>query len=77
MTEQTPIEIPAELPVLALRDLVVFPFMIAPIRVGRTKSIRAIEARLGHARLPQRHARRQARGAPARSICSRSASVAT
>jgi ATP-dependent Lon protease len=51
MTDQTTIEIPAELPVLALRDLVVFPFMIAPIRVGRTKSIRAIEESLGHGRL--------------------------
>ena len=51
MTEQTTIEIPAELPVLSLRDLVVFPFMIAPIRVGRTKSIRAIEESLGHGRL--------------------------
>ncbi|MEE2835918.1 MAG: endopeptidase La [Myxococcota bacterium] len=51
MSEHTTIEIPAELPVLALRDLVVFPFMIAPIRVGRTKSIRAIEESLGHGRL--------------------------
>jgi ATP-dependent Lon protease len=51
MSDQTAIEIPAELPVLALRDLVVFPFMIAPIRVGRTKSIRAIEESLGHGRL--------------------------
>ena len=51
MSDQTTIEIPAELPVLALRDLVVFPFMIAPIRVGRTKSIRAIEESLGHGRL--------------------------
>ena len=51
MSDQTAIEIPAELPVLALRDLVLFPFMIAPIRVGRTQSIRAIEESLGHGRL--------------------------
>jgi ATP-dependent Lon protease len=51
MSEHTTIEIPSELPVLALRDLVVFPFMIAPIRVGRMRSIRAIEECLGQGRL--------------------------
>ncbi len=32
------------LPVLPLRDIVVFPHMIVPLFVGREKSIRALEA---------------------------------
>src|SRR5271168_3906969 len=36
---------PAELlPVLPLRDIVVFPHMIVPLFVGREKSVRALEA---------------------------------
>ena len=31
------------LPVLPLRDIVVFPHMIVPLFVGREKSIRALE----------------------------------
>ncbi|RMF92440.1 MAG: endopeptidase La [Candidatus Schekmanbacteria bacterium] len=39
-------KIPEELPLLPLRDIVVFPFMIIPLFVGREKSIRAIDAAL-------------------------------
>ncbi len=37
-------ELPNELPVVALRQLVIYPFMVAPIDVGREKSIRAVDA---------------------------------
>ena len=40
MTDQTPSEL---LPVLPLRDIVVFPHMIVPLFVGREKSVRALE----------------------------------
>ncbi len=41
----TPVELGAEetIPVLPLRDIVVFPHMIVPLFVGREKSIRALE----------------------------------
>jgi ATP-dependent Lon protease len=35
---------PAKLPLLAVRDVVVFPYMMLPLSVGRAKSIRALEA---------------------------------
>ena len=31
-----------EIPLLPLRDVVVFPYMIAPLYVGRDRSIKAI-----------------------------------
>ena len=34
---------PLELPVLPLRDVVVFPHMVIPLFVGRDKSIRALD----------------------------------
>src|SRR4030066_1090956 len=37
------IEIPDNLPVLPVRDIVVFPYMILPLFVGREMSIKAIE----------------------------------
>jgi ATP-dependent Lon protease len=39
---ETP-EITQTYPVLPLRDIVVFPFMIVPLFVGRTKSVKALE----------------------------------
>jgi len=37
-------QLPPELPVVALRDYVIFPMMITPLDVGRPKSIRAVDA---------------------------------
>ncbi|MCS7203229.1 MAG: endopeptidase La [Thermodesulfovibrio sp.] len=45
------IEIPTELPVLPVRDIVVFPYMIIPLFVGRDISIKAVEHALNTNRL--------------------------
>jgi len=45
------IEIPENLPVLPVRDIVVFPYMILPLFVGREMSIRAIEDSLNTNRM--------------------------
>ncbi|WP_077531514.1 endopeptidase La [Vreelandella utahensis] len=44
MTEQPQGHTPFELPMLPLRDVVVFPHMVVPLFVGREKSINALEA---------------------------------
>ncbi len=45
------VKIPDELPVLPLRDMVVFPFIIAPLSVGRTMSIQAVDKALAENRM--------------------------
>ena len=45
------IKIPEILPVLVLRDIVVFPYMIVPLYVGRTKSKKAVDSALNTDRL--------------------------
>ena len=49
--EQHQIIIPDELPMLAVRDVVVFPNMVLPLFVGRESSVLAIEAALAEDRL--------------------------
>ena len=45
------IKIPDSLPVLALRDIVIFPYMIVPLFVSRDRSIRAVERALSENRM--------------------------
>src|SRR3954453_3656111 len=44
-------QIPPELPVLPLRDIVIYPFMIVPLFVSRDRSIRAVEEALAKDRM--------------------------
>ena len=43
MTDEETPEVPGNVPVLPLRDVVVFPHMVIPLFVGREKSIQALE----------------------------------
>ena len=45
------LQVPGKLPVLLLRDVVIFPFMIAPLFVGREKSKAAIDVALSTNRM--------------------------
>ena len=45
------LEIPQTLPMLPVRDIVVFPYMIIPLFVGRDASIRSVEEALAKNRL--------------------------
>ncbi len=47
--EQT--EIPGQLPILPVRDIVIFPYMILPLFVGRDMSIKAIDSALSGNRM--------------------------
>ncbi len=44
-------QIPSVLPVLPLRDIVIYPFMIVPLFVSRDKSIRAVDEALSENRM--------------------------
>src|SRR5216683_6516589 len=45
------LQIPSELPLLPLRDIVIYPFMIVPLFVSRERSIRAVDQALGEHRM--------------------------
>ncbi|MBA3335524.1 MAG: endopeptidase La [Pyrinomonadaceae bacterium] len=47
----TQMQIPTELPILPLRDIVIYPFMIVPLFVSRDKSIRAVDEALSQNRM--------------------------
>jgi ATP-dependent Lon protease len=49
--DETPAKIPDALPVLPLRDIVIFPFMIVPLYVSREKSIKAVDQALADNRM--------------------------
>src|SRR5574339_1186188 len=46
LTPPQNVEIPDQLPLLPVRDIVVFPYMVLPLFVGREMSIKAIETAL-------------------------------
>ncbi len=50
-TAEQAVSLPELLPVLALKDVVVFPYIIVPLSVGREKSILAVDQALAEGRL--------------------------
>lgn len=50
-SEEEKLTLPENLPVLVLRDIVVFPYMIVPLYVGRSKSKKAIDHALNSDRM--------------------------
>jgi ATP-dependent Lon protease len=58
--DQEQLEIPATLPLLPVRDLVVFPYMIVPLFVSREVSVSAIEQALASHRMVLLVAQREA-----------------
>ena len=68
--EQTASEGTGVIPLLPLRDIVVFPHMVVPLFVGRAKSIRALEEAMGGDReLMPRNFRFSFVGTPKRRLC--------
>ncbi len=51
MSDEKEIKIPAQIPLLPVRDIVVFPHMLLPLFIGREISIKAVEASLAAHRL--------------------------
>ncbi len=51
LQKEDPVKIPEVLPVLPLRDVVIFPFMIVPLYVSRERSIKAVDASLADNRM--------------------------
>src|SRR5512142_1406272 len=49
--DDEPVKIPETLPVLPLRDIVIFPFMIVPLYVSRERSIKAVDHALADNRM--------------------------
>jgi len=49
--DEQQLQVPDVLPVLPLRDIVIYPFMIVPLFVSREKSIRAVDEALGENRM--------------------------
>ncbi len=49
--EQESIKLPVELPLLPIRDIVVYPYTILPLFVGREKSVRAVDDALSRGRI--------------------------
>jgi ATP-dependent Lon protease len=49
--DEEPVKIPDVLPVLPLRDIVIFPFMIVPLYVSRERSIKAVDQALADNRM--------------------------
>src|SRR2546425_10972432 len=49
--KEEPPKIPEVLPVLPLRDIVIFPFMIVPLYVSRERSIKAVDQALADNRM--------------------------
>ena len=45
------VKLPDSLPVLPLRDIVIFPYMIVPLFVQRERSIRAVDQALAENRM--------------------------
>ncbi|HMG33536.1 MAG TPA: endopeptidase La [Blastocatellia bacterium] len=50
-TSSGQVKVPDALPVLPLRDIVIFPYMIVPLFVQRERSIRAVEQALAESRM--------------------------